>query len=212
MLRETVSLHQSLGIFREHTAGLTHVLENLDCAMILLDAAQRPVFMNTRARDVAQARDGLLVGRCGLTTARTGETRSLQRAIASAVEARPACSASVYVHRDAARTPLKLDILPVGGGAGTHTAARVIVLIREPEAPRAFDREALARSYDLTPREAELAILLATGHTLSGAAATLKIGLSTVRWYLKHLFEKTETHRQGELIRLVVGGFASRSA
>lgn len=212
VLRDTVSLHHSLGIFRQQTEGFSHVLENLDCAVILLDAAQRPVFMNGRAREIADAKDGLLIGTAGLTAARMGEARALQHAIVSAIEAAPACAlASVYVHRDENRSPLKLDVISVGGG-GPRTAARVIVLIREPDAPRAFDREALSRTYDLTPREAELAVLLATGHTLSGAAAALKIGLSTVRWYLKHLFEKTDTHRQAELIRLVVGGFGSRSA
>jgi DNA-binding CsgD family transcriptional regulator len=213
VLCDTVSMHHSLGIFRQQTVGFSHVLENLDCAVILLDAGQRPVFMNGRARELAEAKDGLFIGDAGLTTARMGETRSLQHAVVSAIEAAPACAlASVYVHRDENRSPLKLDIISVGGGTGPRNAARVIVLIREPDAPRAFDREALSKSYDLTPREAELAILLATGHTLSGAAAVLKIGLSTVRWYLKHLFEKTDTHRQAELIRLVVGGFGSRSA
>jgi len=213
VLRDTVSLHHSLGIFRQQTVGFSHVLENLDCAVILLDAARQPVFMNGRAREIADAKDGLFIGAAGLTTARMGETRALQHAILSAIEAAPACAlASVYIHRDENRSPLKLDIISVGGGSSPRNAARVIVLIREPDAPRAFDREALSKTYDLTPREAELAILLATGQTLSGAAAALKIGLSTVRWYLKHLFEKTDTHRQAELIRLVVGGFGSRSA
>jgi len=215
VLRETVALHQSVGVFRQQATGLTHVLESLDCGVILLDARQHPIFMNARARQLADARDGLLVGDAGLSAGRIGETSALQHAITSAIAAAPGYGlASVYIHRDAARSPLKVDILSVGGDAGpcpSDAAARAIVLLREPEAPLAFDRQALARTYDLTSREAELAILLASGHTLPSAAAALKIGLSTVRWYLKHLFEKTETHRQAELIRLVVGGFGNRS-
>jgi DNA-binding CsgD family transcriptional regulator len=36
-------------------------------------------------------------------------------------------------------------------------------------------------------------------------AAVLGISETTVKWHLRHLYEKTGTHRQAELVKLVAG-------
>jgi DNA-binding CsgD family transcriptional regulator len=62
---------------------------------------------------------------------------------------------------------------------------------------------ALARRFALTPREAEVALVLSRGINLREVAQELGIGIATVRSHLQHLFEKTGTHRQVELILLL---------
>jgi DNA-binding CsgD family transcriptional regulator len=37
------------------------------------------------------------------------------------------------------------------------------------------------------------------------AAEVLGVAETTARWHLQHLFEKTGTHRQADLIKLVAG-------
>jgi DNA-binding CsgD family transcriptional regulator len=58
--------------------------------------------------------------------------------------------------------------------------------------------------FGLTPAEAALARLLAQGHSLTEAAAHLCVTRETTRSRLKNIFEKTQTHRQAELVRLLV--------
>ena len=62
-----------------------------------------------------------------------------------------------------------------------------------------------ARAFGLTPAEARLAIHLATGASLTEAADMLGVTHNTVRAQLRAIFDKTDTHRQTELIRLLQG-------
>jgi DNA-binding CsgD family transcriptional regulator len=57
--------------------------------------------------------------------------------------------------------------------------------------------------YGLTPAETRLAQRLAAGDELKAAAAQLGIGYGTARAQLAAIFRKTETKRQGELVRLL---------
>lgn len=64
----------------------------------------------------------------------------------------------------------------------------------------------LKRLYSLTPSEAKLAELLASGTDLPKAAMLLDISLSTVRTHLQRIYGKTDTHHQSELVALLLAG------
>ena len=64
----------------------------------------------------------------------------------------------------------------------------------------------LRRIYGLTRMEAEVASRVVRGMDLSEIAETLGITIHTVRGHLKQLFAKTNTHRQAELVRLILAG------
>ena len=69
----------------------------------------------------------------------------------------------------------------------------------------------LRRTWGLTPSEARLASRLATGECVETIADRLQITKTTARKQLAHVFAKTGTHRQGELIAMllaVLGGFS----
>jgi DNA-binding CsgD family transcriptional regulator len=91
-------------------------------------------------------------------------------------------------------------ILPGGG-----PTARVAIFIKDLGAPLAVDRLAVAEAFRLTPRECEVAVLLADGHDLPRIAAMLGVGLSTVRYHLKRAFEKTGMRSQAALAALIRG-------
>lgn len=61
----------------------------------------------------------------------------------------------------------------------------------------------LARSRELTPREAEVLVLLARGRTLAVVARELGIAEGTARTHMTHVYAKLGVHRQQELIDLV---------
>jgi DNA-binding CsgD family transcriptional regulator len=58
--------------------------------------------------------------------------------------------------------------------------------------------------FDLTPAEAKLAVALLDGGELKGIAAAQHVSLETVRAQLKSIFLKTQTHRQSDLIALLM--------
>lgn len=76
----------------------------------------------------------------------------------------------------------------------------------EPDKPAGIDPIILAATFHLTRREAALAGLLAQGVDLAEAALQSGIGIGTARGYLKQTMAKTGTHRQAELVSLLLRG------
>jgi DNA-binding CsgD family transcriptional regulator len=62
----------------------------------------------------------------------------------------------------------------------------------------------LAKTFHLTPPEAKLACVTARGAPLQIVARELEIPWETARNRLKSLFTKTNTHRQSELVALLL--------
>ena len=57
--------------------------------------------------------------------------------------------------------------------------------------------------WGLTAAEARVASLLAGGRSLHEISDLLEIGINTVRTHLQRIFMKTDTSRQGDLVRLL---------
>ena len=70
---------------------------------------------------------------------------------------------------------------------------------RGPQTPAAL----LHALFGLTPAEARVASALAAGQDLEGIRAALGVGRETVRTHLRRIYEKTDTRRQAELVRLL---------
>jgi DNA-binding CsgD family transcriptional regulator/PAS domain-containing protein len=98
-------------------------------------------------------------------------------------------------------------LLPVDRGRRSGVmapfAASVAVFTKDPAQAPLMPGEAFARLYKLTG--GELRVLLALAQGLGGKEAADMLGISehTVRTHLQHMFSKTDTHRQSELLRLL---------
>lgn len=68
----------------------------------------------------------------------------------------------------------------------------------------------LAEMFHLTRREADVADLLARGAGPALIASTLGISRDTVRTHLKHVYRKTNTHSQCDVVRLMFAAAGHR--
>jgi len=75
--------------------------------------------------------------------------------------------------------------------------------VTDLDAGRAPPAGRLRSAFGLTPAEARLASHLAAGQDLSSAAEACGLMRETARGYLKSVFAKTGTSRQGELVALL---------
>ena len=87
---------------------------------------------------------------------------------------------------------------------GVSALVRVILFVLDPDRRAEIDWPVVAETFALTPREAELAVLLARGLNIAQAAVQMHIRLDTARGYLKAIQGKTQTHRQSELVSLLL--------
>ena len=83
----------------------------------------------------------------------------------------------------------------VRGGRSAPGAVR----LRITHLPKKDPASRLAEAFCLTPRESEIACLIAQGCALPEAADRLGISLTTARTHLSRLFDKTGTRTQLQL-------------
>jgi len=96
---------------------------------------------------------------------------------------------------------------PEAAGAPLFRAA---IFLQDPAAPLSVDQLALSRLYGLTRAESQLVAVLLGGKTLGEAGDLLHVTPNTIRTHLKHVFMKTETNRQTQLLALLIGSVLQR--
>jgi DNA-binding CsgD family transcriptional regulator len=218
-LAAAIEVQSRLDLADRRARDAYEVIARLDFGVILLDARMRPIFANPRAELLARDSDGLVLTRHHVSAMAATDARALQDAIAAAVGINRRCSGAegmpavplapmrCAVARRPPLAPLVVRILPVDASdvpEGISTATRVILFVMEPDRPPGIDPVLLATTFRFTRREAALAILLARGMDLAEAAEALGIAKGTARSYLKQVLAKTYTHRQAEMVSVVL--------
>lgn len=109
-----------------------------------------------------------------------------------------------FIIRRAQKRPIIVRICPVSGAArAPFLGGRAVLLLSELGAGRPPAPHLLTQAFDLTPAEARLAALIATGAGPEEAARMLGIARETARNQLKAVLGKTGTHRQSELVAMM---------
>lgn len=70
------------------------------------------------------------------------------------------------------------------------------------------NRQIVKQLFDLSPRHAHLANLLASGHSLEQAAQEMNITIKTARTYLQRIYARLGISRQTELVQLILKSVA----
>ena len=153
---------------------------------------------------------GLSISREGLTAARSSEHAALRQLIHGASTTSNGdgvdSGGMMLISRPSLKRPFSLIVAPRPSNqfelGPAHSAA--IIFVSDPESEIETDHAVLARLFGLTPAEGKLATLLMQGKSLEHTAEELSITHETARTHLKRVFDKTSTHRQGELVRLLL--------
>ena len=211
-LHRAVQVNRRLSLPRGETEATADVLDRLPHAAMLVDAAARVLFANGAARSILAAQDGLRSDPDGLRADTPAQTNDLRRRIgraaapAGGVEAPPG---SLALARASGRRPLSALVMPAAARGAARSTPAALVFVGDPELALAAPPERLWRLYGLTHAEAAVALALLRGDGMRVVADTLGVTLATVKTHLQHVFEKTGTRRQAELVSvLLVGGVA----
>jgi DNA-binding CsgD family transcriptional regulator len=208
-------LQRGLQMLRMHLAALggpttspVEILNRFPQAVLLADALARVIFANKAAGKVLRAGGGLSRGHDGLRAETLGETRLLRQAIASCTDLRSELDGTggrLRLSR-AHRTPLTVLVVPHRTGIQWIDTLRAtaILFITDPEQTVLVRSEWLRQDFGLTPAEAGFTREILKADGVQAAADRLGISLATARTHLAHVFDKTGTRRQAELVRLIL--------
>jgi DNA-binding CsgD family transcriptional regulator/PAS domain-containing protein len=213
-LQRALAIGMRLGSLGAAHACTTELLDRNPAAILLLDDHKSIVYANRRAEEFRSATDGLRLLREGIVLARKQDNDKLQKLIAGvlSVAALPGVAGGVMrSQRPSGKRPYGIVVAPVASRYPALTAFRpvVCIIITDPEARTSLRNDSLIGAFGLTEAEARLAAMLATGEELRSAAARLGITYGTARTRLAEIFQKTQTRRQTELVRVLLTTLAT---
>ena len=209
-LQRAVQLNVRLARLDMQCAASADALDRLEQGAFLVDAAGRVLFANQEAGRLTEI-NGALRLVAGILRARSAsDTAKLHALIAGCGERGEAAGigGSLSLPRGSDRTAITLSVLPLRSEAPAFFLASrpaAIVFATDPGRRPAPPTATIRQRYGLTRAEADFALEILKGDGLQACADRLGITRATARTHLSHIFRKTDTRRQAELVRLIMG-------
>ncbi|MGA7384957.1 MAG: helix-turn-helix transcriptional regulator [Methylocella sp.] len=207
-LQRAAAIQDLLSRTRAMTGSLGAALAAAGFAVFLLTADCRVVFANAKAEDLARRQTGLRYEHARLAAtspALTARLRALARKAASPKPGEAHAGGTLELCCGENRPPLVAHVIPL---APNRTVAifdfdrpAAAVFIVDPAADLGAQIQHFGARFGLAPAETRVLREIIAGKGLPAAAARLKITELTARTHAKHIFDKTGTSRQTELIR-----------
>ena len=207
-LRRAVTISNVLNVQAAEVASLAAIIDALQVAVVLVDAHCGMVYANPPARAMF-ARDEPVQLRNGFVTVAAVLVRdALLSAVKQAAHDETRLSErglGIPVKR-ASGDPAVIHILPMRRGTrrGALAQKAVAALFVVPAlTPAQMPRDALVLLYDMTPAEVRVCEMIIRGVPPGEIAVTLGVSINTIRSHLAHVFEKTNTKGQVDLVKLI---------
>lgn len=213
-LQRALQLQLRLASLEANCTTSLEVLNRLRQGMLLVDVAARVVFANRAAEMMFTEGNGLRIDVDGLHAASPAATATLRKLIAECAqdnEDPKGSGGAIALPRGTRRIPLNGFVIPLRATTGWLHFNRPtsIIFITDPERQHVVREAHLRRQFDLTKAEAAFVVEILRGEGLQASADRLGIALSTARTHLSHVFDKTGTNRQAELVRFILQGQAA---
>ena len=186
-------------------------LESLQEGALLVDASGRVIRANDAAKAMLDNGNGIFLDN-GRVAAAGSEI--LQKLIASCAQTCLSLggpSGEFKIPREHPRSPLHVTVTPLRSKTQLADVPWIgvevpvaIVTVRDPDVDCRQQEINLRHRFGLTAAEARLAAEILKGDGRAAAARRRGISTATAKSHLSSIFEKTGTHRQAELIRLLL--------
>ena len=215
-LQRGFSLWQRAAVDRERLAIQEAAVGALSLPILIVDANRRIRFANEGGEAIVRRLDGLNV--CASRQVRAQNRAAddaLGRAIASVLHAPRTRAPLVVVPKVAWEetsgdhyvvSPVPVPHQPEDLGFGSFSffdGTLVMLVVHDMSTNLHLDPYTLSETFSLTRTEAELAVAMLEGETIADYAKRKVVSRYTVRNQLSSVMQKTGTHRQADLVRLL---------
>ncbi len=205
-LQRALAIHRSLRSTELVRDAALETLDRMSEGWILLGRGSSVLASNRAARQLLERGGALRVEAGRLVAGADVPGERLHQLLARATGAAGEVSGGAIELPGPDGTPLRAVTSPLRGGGSGAGAPLAVLYVGAPDNGGEQSLEQLRDAYGLTHAEGRVALRLADGQRLSDIAGDLGISINTVRGHLKQVFAKTGTHRQAELVRLVLNG------
>jgi DNA-binding CsgD family transcriptional regulator len=193
--------------FAQDASGIARAVDSVRHGIVVVGAGSVVIHMNSAAERILKCGDGLCIrsGRVEATCA--SANAELSRSIVGALlehESSPRGGDSFLCRRPSGKRPYVIHVLPFSPTGENMSGTRALVVLVDPEQQPEPPTQLLRRTYGLTNAEADVALRVVRGDGLKPICEELSLSMATVKTHLQHVFDKTDTHRQAELVRLLL--------
>lgn len=195
-LADAYALRLAFGAAQAWARLFDAALDRIGAAAILVGGDGRVRYVSRAAERMIGKAEGIALGPAGLAIEAPAARRAFERLLGRVLAGSGAPGGTLAV------ASLRLRVVPLDPDAnGVAGSAAAILLEHEPHGAGAED--ALTR-HGLTPRERDIALLLADGWSPREIAETRGLGLSTVRTHIARARTKLDTRSIAGLVRSVL--------
>jgi DNA-binding CsgD family transcriptional regulator len=206
-LQQALRSQQHLSDLVHRANDMTEAVDGMRNGVFVVGSGSAVAYVNRVAERILAVGDGVrvLAGRLGLAT--PAADASLHRHISKAIGrtesgARP--GGSLLCPRIDGERPYVIHVVPFTSAAPEGHQRRALVIVIDPERHVEPPRDLLNRLFGLTRAEADIALRVTRGDGLKPISDEMSLSMATVKTHLQHVFAKTGTHRQAELVRLLL--------
>jgi len=195
----------------------TGAFDRVSVGVILLGVNGDPILANREAVRIALRRDGFVFCDRSLAAEHPEDSKRLRTLIrqvcrdsSSFETATQTGGGAIRLTRPSGQSDYHVVVMPLprrcqpGDGSG----AMAVLFITDPDKMQNPLEFLFGDLYGLTTAESRLVCELMDGRGLTAAAESLGLSRNTAHSQLASVFQKTGTRRQGELLRLLLGGVA----
>jgi DNA-binding CsgD family transcriptional regulator len=208
-LQRAVQLNTRLAGLEMRCEASAEALNRLEQGALLVDESVGVVFASQEAERLFAAGNGLRITEGVLCANSAADTALLHALVAGCARhgAEAGAGGSLRLSRGPDRAPLSLQVAPLRSEAPLFSMTErpvAILFVTDPDSNTRSPIAWLQQRFGLTAAEAAFAGEIVAGAGIQAAADRLHISRSTGRTHLARIFEKTGTHRQAELVRLML--------
>jgi len=206
-IQRAVAISKLLDVKSVVASSFEAAFDTLTVAVVLVDADLHIVHANGAARALLSENRQIGARRGVLTVLPQGVGAALGAAVRQAAQDETKIGRRGFGIPAATSDGMAcvLHMLPLRYGVlrpGLAPAAVAAIFIAPATSPAGAPLDALGALFDLTPAEQRVFRQVALGLTRSEVARSLGIEAATVKTHLEHIFAKTGTRRQAELVAL----------
>jgi DNA-binding CsgD family transcriptional regulator len=207
--RRAVLIGKVIDLRTIEAASLSATMDGVAAGVFLLDASRRVMYANSAGQEMLGAGEILRIAQNALVA--TGEQADQMLGVVLAA----AGGGDVQVGAEGVAVPLTglhgerwlAHVLPLTSGVrqriGTVHTAIAAMFVRKASLEAPASLETLARLYRLTVSELRVLQAVVEVGGVPAVAETLGISEATAKTHLHHVFTKTGTTRQADLVKLV---------
>jgi DNA-binding CsgD family transcriptional regulator len=204
-IRQAVGLNRQLASRSDASSSLAAIIDVLPDATLVLDSYSTVLHSNKAARALLDRERSLAIRDERLSFSETALQSAFFLASTQVVRAsigREGHYTETLFLKRAGRQPLIFVLRPIE--SSELLAGGALLTIYEPGHRQLPNAEQIAGYFELTVAESQVCEHLVAGMDLQAIADHLGRKISTVRYQLKQVFQKTACTRQGELVSSIL--------